>query len=550
MNRDVFISYSRKNYDTVMEIKRQIDSATGAECWIDLKGIESGSDLFIKDIIGGIDNCKVFLFMLSKESQQSEYALLELNYAKMKNKRVVLVNIDDGMMEGVFLFKYSLTDTIAWNNQPQRDKLIRDLCNWIGSTINPKITGKAPTSESKLITEKNSTPVSEPIKSAALHRPFGSLNDLEVYLAKLEREIGELECFQDSSGKYGYKDETGKVVIPNKWDDADCFREGLAGVQDSNGKWGFIDKIGELVVPCHWDEIGSFYEGLAMVMNANEKYGYINKTGNLVIPCQWEDAYWFCEGVAEVVDSNGKKCIIDKTGKVITSTDPLRELEEHLAKLDEEVGELFCFHNHDYTKYGYLDKNGKQIIPYQWDEAGDFSEGLARVKGSNGKWGFIDKTGKLVIPCRLNGTGDFSEGLASVRDVDFRWGAIDKTGTLVIRYLWDEKFVFSEGLASVQDASSGKYGFIDKTGQLVIPCQWDDVGDFSEGLAMVENSNSQCGYVDKNGNVVIPCQFNSAGPFKEGWSLVENSDEEWVKIDKSGKQFAVNTFPKSSKEIS
>lgn len=143
MNCDVFISYSRKNYGAVIEIKRQIDAATGTECWIDLKGIESGSDLFIKDIIGGIDNCKVFLFMLSKESQQSEYALLELNYAKTKNKRVVLINIDDCSMEGVFLFKYSLTDTIAWNNHLQRNKLICDLCRWIGTVDQSPLTGPA-----------------------------------------------------------------------------------------------------------------------------------------------------------------------------------------------------------------------------------------------------------------------------------------------------------------------------------------------------------------------------------------------------------------------
>ena len=131
MQRDVFISYSRRNYDAVMAIKKEIDSAVGTECWIDLNGIESGSERFETDIIGGINACQVFLFMLSGESQQSEYALLELNFAKSKGKRIVLVNIDDCKMTDAFFFKYSLSDTIAWNNQPQHDKLLRDLRRWL-----------------------------------------------------------------------------------------------------------------------------------------------------------------------------------------------------------------------------------------------------------------------------------------------------------------------------------------------------------------------------------------------------------------------------------
>ena len=30
------------------------------------------------------------------------------------------------------------------------------------------------------------------------------------------------------------------------------------------------------------------------------------------------------------------------------------------------------------------------------------------------KWGYIDKTGRLIIPFKFDGAGDFSEGLAAV----------------------------------------------------------------------------------------------------------------------------------------
>ena len=47
-------------------------------------------------------------------------------------------------------------------------------------------------------------------------------------------------------------------------------------------------------------------------------------------------------------------------------------------------------------QWSFLDKNGEIIAKPEFDKAGNFSEGLARV-ALNGKWGFIDKSGKIVI---------------------------------------------------------------------------------------------------------------------------------------------------------
>ena len=49
----------------------------------------------------------------------------------------------------------------------------------------------------------------------------------------------------------------------------------------------------------------------------------------------------------------------------------------------------------------------------KYDDAGNFSEGFARV-ALNDKVGFIDKTGKQVVPCVYDDAWDFSEGLVGV----------------------------------------------------------------------------------------------------------------------------------------
>jgi hypothetical protein len=138
MAKDIFISYSRKDLELVTKIKEIIETSTHANCWMDLDegGVDSGDPNFTKTIIDAINTCPIFLFMLSRESQVSPYALKELDFAYKKyreeGKKVVIVNIDKCKMNDVFCFEYSKTDIIDWELTEQQSKLIRDLRLWTG----------------------------------------------------------------------------------------------------------------------------------------------------------------------------------------------------------------------------------------------------------------------------------------------------------------------------------------------------------------------------------------------------------------------------------
>lgn len=129
---DIFISYSRKNKETVLEIKDRIERETNASCWMDLDGIESGEE-FGDRIIAAINMCDTMLFMRSKESMESEYALKELDFAKYKSKRIVIVAVDRTGMIDKFYFHYKDFDQISWKDSLQQEKLMRDLKKWFGS---------------------------------------------------------------------------------------------------------------------------------------------------------------------------------------------------------------------------------------------------------------------------------------------------------------------------------------------------------------------------------------------------------------------------------
>ena len=131
---DIFISYSRKNKDAVLPIKDEIEQL-GLTCWIDLSDIPCGADSFKKRVIPGIRQTRVaFLFFLSAESQSSEYAMKEINFAKKRaKKRVVLVRFNDDEMTDEFYFDFQDADIIDWRAPEQKEKLLRDLRAWSGN---------------------------------------------------------------------------------------------------------------------------------------------------------------------------------------------------------------------------------------------------------------------------------------------------------------------------------------------------------------------------------------------------------------------------------
>jgi hypothetical protein len=99
------------------------------------------------------------------------------------------------------------------------------------------------------------------------------------------------------------------------------------------------------------------------------------------------------------------------------------------------------------------------MVPFKYDLAGEFSEGLAAVQLEK-KWGFIDKTCRVIIPIIYEANGlKFSEGLTPISKNN-KWGFINRNADLVIPFRYDRADIFSEGIAAVK--LNGKWGYINK----------------------------------------------------------------------------------------
>ncbi len=163
-----------------------------------------------------------------------------------------------------------------------------------------------------------------------------------------------------------------------------------------------------------YEYIGSFCDGIAFVRKDN-KMSFINKKGELLFPMKYYCRHpeneklftsvpWLSDGLIDVIDENGK--------------------------------------------FGYIDKNGEIKIPFQFENAFDFREGLARVV-KDGKYGFIDINGNIVIPYLFENATSLCDGYINVMQ-NGKWGIINKNCETVVKCEYDCPFVIKDGVAVVQ----------------------------------------------------------------------------------------------------
>jgi hypothetical protein len=279
--------------------------------------------------------------------------------------------------------------------------------------------------------------------------------------------IGEMaEVWQDNHKFYIAADGRG---IEDRNFASDHFSEGLMPVKIGE-KYGFADHEGRLVIFPRFDDARDFGEGLAPV-EVKDKWGYVGRDGELKIEPQFDEASRFSEGLAAV-------CYVIAKPKT----------------KDERVESLF-FGEDTNERCGYIDRSGVVVIAPQFNEANEFSNGLAAVRvgrservitgedAKAGKWGFVDRSGNFVIPLRFQKASDFSEGLAAVK-IGAKWGYIDASGKIVIPPRFESARSFTGGLALIAVGETrtwwprrgvtflaaglkGQYGYIDRTGEFV-----------------------------------------------------------------------------------
>lgn len=343
---------------------------------------------------------------------------------------------------------------------------------------------------------------------------------------------------------FAYIDKSGKTVISGPFGHASDFAGGIALVDVksltlTNGEWTVPTSVnsrniqaigtdGDLLDKYHQAPVHTFIDDFILVPlpRANDaNYALVDKN--------WQEVSRIKAGQVGVY-SNGM-----------------------IASHDEKT-----------QTWGYIDKDGKQVIAPQYSEAKRFSEELAGVRGRKpqldhsymqklqekyahvkdptyeqmqeaqeeiraamsamrapAQIAFVDKSGKAVIEPQFDNAHEFKAGLCAVRK-NKKWGFIDKSGATVIPfdYDWADDFyqiTSSSGSGKIAAVEkNGKVGFIDSNNSIVLPFEYADARSFSEDLAPATKDGKLWGFIDITGKFVIEPKFMRANKFNSGRALV------------------------------
>ena len=256
---------------------------------------------------------------------------------------------------------------------------------------------------------------------------------LSVMLTTVSHANDKIEEFIDGEclpkNAYHLLDKITDIDCTKNADDSVVVTIGdKAGLMSKQGKW--------LAEPKYNYILGEFYQGLTVVKNTDDKYGFMDKTGKIVIPFKYTDAWNFTDemGLAQVkLDKESKWGFINPNDKMVIAP----KYDFVYALISENL-----FTAYRDGKAGFIDKTGKEVIAFDYDEALPFVDGLAMV-GKGDKYGFINTKGQVVIPLIYDFALNFENGVAVVAKAE-KYGLIDKTGKSITTLAYDDMLYAGE----------------------------------------------------------------------------------------------------------
>jgi acyl carrier protein len=196
----------------------------------------------------------------------------------------------------------------------------------------------------------DSTPapnLSSLIQGIEEHQRLRELLDSELFSEVSPILSGDRRWVRDRrTGLYGYVDGNNSRVIDFDFNGARDFREGRAAVKQSTRRgldWFFIDLYGKKVGQLSFLKVGDFHNGRALVWQISGGYSSNRQVGP------------------------GPE-FVDLQGKLIKPYDLVSDLQEGRIRVGKD------------GRFGFLDSTGVEVVSLLYDEATDFSGGIASVK--------------------------------------------------------------------------------------------------------------------------------------------------------------------------
>ncbi|MGN0786428.1 MAG: toll/interleukin-1 receptor domain-containing protein [Christensenellales bacterium] len=138
----IFISHKNDpDHECAYMIAQKL-TENGITCWIAPESIQKGAD-FAEEIVSAINNCEIFVLVMTKETHKSQHVRMELKFAKDRNKTIIPLQIGKFDIDDVLSYLIGTIDMKRFDFTDEDFSDLIDRCKNGERIVNMEI-GKNP----------------------------------------------------------------------------------------------------------------------------------------------------------------------------------------------------------------------------------------------------------------------------------------------------------------------------------------------------------------------------------------------------------------------
>lgn len=360
------------------------------------------------------------------------------------------------------------------------------------------------------------------VKTVFLSTYSGTLDDVPMS-PSVANNSGWYTITNGNSGRlWGYRDTSGRTKIQPRFQSVDFRDNGRALLTRQ------IEDLTKEVYILDGDYIPKLRFGLALT-----------ETGSMLAP----DRYWKLD-MSAVNDSTNRFITgLKVNGKFEIIVPGQAAPKQELTFVDSLSNGMARVNKGGYVAIS-TQRNYAFNVKSQYELKEQF--GLPMGKGQDeeflkkrfikvqmGKWGFVDSMGHQSIPFDFDFAENFQNGLAIVR-VEENWGVIDKNGEFVIQPEFSRiERIISNGQHYFKTFDQKpRYGYVDTNGLVALKPEFRQVMAHKDGVMSVKQSG-RWQHISFGGNALYAENFESIQPFQHGIFPVRKNNG-WAILDRDG----------------
>lgn len=209
--------------------------------------------------------------------------------------------------------------------------------------------------------------------------------------------------YEDESGRVGLKNGKQDIIVPAIYRYIAPFVGATGIAQSEDNKYGAIDVAGKVTVPFEYDYLAYDNNTGQYIFGINEKYGILGNDSKTIIPAKYDMISFIKDGYA-VFQQQEKYGIINQSGKIIVPA--------NYSYISENNGTHFISIDNDL--YSLVELKSNKVVASTYDFISITDEPTRFLASKDGKYGYLDGQGQVAIPFIYEGATAFYDGLASV----------------------------------------------------------------------------------------------------------------------------------------